>query len=601
MSEENFCVCYWVSGNSAWGEGRRIHSDNFLQIRFSFSEDLLTFPKPPMRVAFYQPKNRDILLSFGFAVAAVVSVAACYAQSCAPPPPGMVGWWPGDGNANDIIGNSTASELVGVAAVSSKVSKGFQFGPESYLFIPQSPALEGQRFTWTAWVRPDGPSSNNDRNGGVIVNGHFKNEAPGKVFVQLSWSSASERFVFIYGEDSSDFILSHHTFAPGVFHLVTGTFDGRMLRLYIDGALEGSLSHTRIFSYAGDWHVGGHDPKTSTRFPRTWNGVIDELQAYDRALSEAEILSIYQAGSEGVCKTESQRQAASVPDSRLLGGSGNALPKAITRKPSVITQIRPDYSETGRLLRAQGSVLISLVVLPNGTASDLKVVRSLGYGLDERAMDFIRRWRFQPGMKEGIAVPVQTTIETNFSAGRPAGESNVWYSGQMIFAPGNDRNPRVVSGKMPEPGTEHGDDSVVLEFGVTPGGAVTNVHPLHGSPAAFESLSLYLESWTFQPAIHDGRSVEAVGRVRFTRGNGDADASRPLEAPAIGAARTLSTSALPSGAEPLQAHPPDAEGWAAIRDSSSIQLFEAFLKEYPNSQFAGAARLKIAALRRSQP
>lgn len=46
---------------------------------------------------------------------------------------------------------------------------------------------------------------------------------------------------------------------------------------------------------------------------------------------------------------------------------------------------------------------------------------------------------------------------------------------------------------------------------------------------------------------------------------------------------------------------PDAEAWQIVRGSNSAELFEQFLKEYPNSQYAGAARLKLAALRRASP
>jgi protein TonB len=53
-------------------------------------------------------------------------------------------------------------------------------------------------------------------------------------------------------------------------------------------------------------------------------------------------------------------------------------------------------------------------VLPDGKASDIKVVRSLGLGLDEKAIEAVEKWKFKPGMKNGVPVAVMATIEVNF-------------------------------------------------------------------------------------------------------------------------------------------------------------------------------------------
>jgi TonB family protein len=62
----------------------------------------------------------------------------------------------------------------------------------------------------------------------------------------------------------------------------------------------------------------------------------------------------------------------------------------------------------------QGTVVLSLVVSDQGRPQNLKVVRSLGLGLDERAIEAVEQWRFKPGMKDGEPVPVMATIEVNF-------------------------------------------------------------------------------------------------------------------------------------------------------------------------------------------
>ena len=82
--------------------------------------------------------------------------------------------------------------------------------------------------------------------------------------------------------------------------------------------------------------------------------------------------------------------------------------------PSVLFKVDPEYSEEARKAKYSGTVLIQLIVDANGKAQNIKVVRSLGLGLDEKAMEAVAKWKFKPGMKGGVAVAVQATIEFNF-------------------------------------------------------------------------------------------------------------------------------------------------------------------------------------------
>jgi len=58
--------------------------------------------------------------------------------------------------------------------------------------------------------------------------------------------------------------------------------------------------------------------------------------------------------------------------------------------------------------------VLSLVVDDQGRPVQVKVLRSLGLGLDEKATEAVRKWRFSPGMKDGKPVPVMATIEVHF-------------------------------------------------------------------------------------------------------------------------------------------------------------------------------------------
>jgi TonB family protein len=82
--------------------------------------------------------------------------------------------------------------------------------------------------------------------------------------------------------------------------------------------------------------------------------------------------------------------------------------------PRVIFKLDPEYSEEARKAKFQGNVTLSFVVDAEGHPRNIHVVRSLGMGLDERAIDAVKRWKFEPGMKDGIPVAVMVSVEVNF-------------------------------------------------------------------------------------------------------------------------------------------------------------------------------------------
>ena len=82
--------------------------------------------------------------------------------------------------------------------------------------------------------------------------------------------------------------------------------------------------------------------------------------------------------------------------------------------PQLVSKVEPEYSEEARKAKFSGSVLLSIVVDANGMPRDVKVIRPLGLGLDEKAIEAVMRWRFKPGMRHGQAVSTQANVEVNF-------------------------------------------------------------------------------------------------------------------------------------------------------------------------------------------
>jgi len=101
-------------------------------------------------------------------------------------------------------------------------------------------------------------------------------------------------------------------------------------------------------------------------------------------------------------------------------GSGGGVGGGVFRvgggvsAPVLLSKVEPEYSEEARKAKYQGTVLLYIEVDPSGKAVNIRVVRSLGLGLDEKAMEAVKKWKFKPGYKNGQPVTVQATIEVNF-------------------------------------------------------------------------------------------------------------------------------------------------------------------------------------------
>ncbi len=82
--------------------------------------------------------------------------------------------------------------------------------------------------------------------------------------------------------------------------------------------------------------------------------------------------------------------------------------------PKVLYEPDPEYSEEARKAKYQGTVVLWLVVDANGRPEQIRVQRALGMGLDEKAIEAVKTWKFEPAKKDGHPVPVMINVEVNF-------------------------------------------------------------------------------------------------------------------------------------------------------------------------------------------
>jgi TonB family protein len=88
-------------------------------------------------------------------------------------------------------------------------------------------------------------------------------------------------------------------------------------------------------------------------------------------------------------------------------GGGVSAPKALYAPD-------PEYSEEARKAKYQGTVVLWLVVSADGRPQQIRIQRALGMGLDEKAIEAVKLWKFDPARKDGQPVPVMINVEVNF-------------------------------------------------------------------------------------------------------------------------------------------------------------------------------------------
>ena len=86
----------------------------------------------------------------------------------------------------------------------------------------------------------------------------------------------------------------------------------------------------------------------------------------------------------------------------------------VVNPPRPVSTPDPEFSEDARRAKYQGTVLLSLIVDASGQVLDVRITRPVGMGLDEKAVDAVRKWKFEPAKKNGEPVPVQLAVEADF-------------------------------------------------------------------------------------------------------------------------------------------------------------------------------------------
>lgn len=235
----------------------------------------------------------------------MVDVLGSSAPTCMQPPEGLVSWWPGDGGADDIVGARNGSVVGSTRFAPGIVGEAFSFDGGGWVDVPDDPiwTLSTENFSIDLWVRFDSLSGRDpfiahDNGGGeedkwifwYDTVGHDKQQGTPALRFHIN-SPHPEPVPFPH-----DTVVAPWNPILGRWYHVAVTRRGINYSLYIDGAQV--ATDTSTFSIP--------DPVVPLTIGRaeayTLDGLIDEVEIFDRALSDAEIHAIFTAGSAGKCK-----------------------------------------------------------------------------------------------------------------------------------------------------------------------------------------------------------------------------------------------------------------------------------------------------------
>src|SRR6267378_5137405 len=214
--------------------------------------------------------------------------------TCAPAPAGMVSWWKAEGNANDSQGGNNGM-IGGATFVSGEVGQAFSFdGVDDYVDAGNSASinLTGSQVTIDAWINPSADLS--------TESWFFGKSGDGTVRYAIEWEPGDPGTLI--GRANTGAVQANFTPPTNTWTHVAVVYDGNAeitTKLYVNGTViaSGSPSSGNLTSSSVPFVIGAFDSSHT----RNFNGLVDEVEVFERALSGTEVARIFNAGSNGKC------------------------------------------------------------------------------------------------------------------------------------------------------------------------------------------------------------------------------------------------------------------------------------------------------------
>lgn len=234
---------------------------------------------------------------------------------CVELPSDAEAWWPGDENADDLVNDHHGDLRDGATFAPGMVGNGFELNGEgASVFIGDEDELEGTtEITIELWAyfREFGTGDVCNSAGCLpIVTKWYSTGHPDRDSYYFMEFSNQLIFEIVDSQDRRDTLLLPHSMTLNAWYHLAGTFDGDVACIYVDGELLGTkdLEVTDINNSTEPLRIGDWISKT-------FDGLLDEVTIYRRALTADEVRDIFEAGAHGKCKdTDGDNDGFSPPD-----------------------------------------------------------------------------------------------------------------------------------------------------------------------------------------------------------------------------------------------------------------------------------------------
>jgi hypothetical protein len=244
---------------------------------------------------------------------------------CDPAPSGLADWWPGEGNANDIVGNNNGTLVGGATFAAGEVGQAFSFdGSSGYVSIPDSPSMDSftSSITIETWIKVNQLTLNTDWMG-IVTKGNNSWRLQATMYTNTVYFGLD-------GVSPSRDLYGTRNVNDGQWHHVAAVYDGTNMFLYVDGTLDVSQPATGLIAQNNSpvclgatynaYELSCHCLELGYFF----NGLVDEASIYNRALTASEIAAIYAAGSGGKCFTPTPPAIIAQPTNQTVVVGGTA-------------------------------------------------------------------------------------------------------------------------------------------------------------------------------------------------------------------------------------------------------------------------------------
>jgi TonB family protein len=192
--------------------------------------------------------------------------------------------------------------------------------------------------------------------------------------------------------------------------------------------------------------------------------------------------------------------------------------------PTVVKDVKPNYTPDAMRRRVQGLVGLSCVVRADGNVGECRVTRPLDAELDQEALRVAKQWQFKPGTKDGKPVAVEVSIDMSFTMrDKQAPRTKQGAENPPVYRPGaaGVSSPvviREVKPNYPEDVKKEGIQGMVeLEGIVQPDGTIKDIRVTKSLDARLDREAIEaLTQWRFRPGQKDGTNVRVLVLVEIT-------------------------------------------------------------------------------------